>query len=90
MSAVKGKLTTCDRCGDTTFVKLKGVNYCDGGYTKVDEFEPEPESWLYTSILFYQYLCPKCKEELRLMLIEFYKDSPRMIEEINSRLLPKR
>lgn len=64
MASKKGLLKTCDRCGEQIFLKLKGTNYYDGGYTRTDDFEPEPEGWDWTIVKGkYRTLCPKCSRE---------------------------
>lgn len=34
MAEVKGMLKTCDRCGESVFLKVIGVGELDGGFTK--------------------------------------------------------
>lgn len=43
MSEQIGKLLSCDRCGETIFLKWKGVGEFDGGYSKVLDFEMPPK-----------------------------------------------
>lgn len=58
MSETKGKLTTCDRCGEEIFLKYIGKGETDGGYTTWDRFEDLPEEWMFNTQI--GYLCPHC------------------------------
>lgn len=63
MGSVKGKVTTCDRCGTSVFSKLTGKDYFDGGYSSRDTFEPLPDGWEYAIVRGkYGYLCPECSQ----------------------------
>ena len=63
MASQKGIVTTCDRCGASTFQALLGKNYYDGGYTVTDKFEPFPEGWERAVVRGkYGYLCPECSQ----------------------------
>lgn len=53
-----GRLTHCDRCGDTVFSKVTGEGEMDGGYTRWNNFEPLPEGWEYHTET--GMLCPSC------------------------------
>ena len=46
MSEQIGKLLSCDRCGETIFLKWKGTRELDGGYSKVLDFEMPPKGWV--------------------------------------------
>lgn len=69
MSTQNGRLVTCDRCANFTFLKYVGKGETDGGYTTWDKFEKLPEEWLYTS--YFGYLCPDCADEFRAFVTEF-------------------
>lgn len=57
MSAVNGRMYTCDRCGATEFVKHTGTKDGDGGYTVWDTFEQLSPGW---DMKNHRWLCPKC------------------------------
>lgn len=58
MASENGRLLTCDRCGETVFLKCIGEETSDGGWTKWSKFEPEPDGWLYEYEM--GHLCPGC------------------------------
>lgn len=72
MSEQRGKLLTCDRCGETVFLKeLKATEKdTDGGFTRWNEYEHEdpPEGWSYKyfgDLRSNGYnLCPECSQKL--------------------------
>lgn len=66
MSAKKGLLTTCDRCGAETFREYIGQGDADGGYTKWDKFKPLPDNWMYASEV--GTLCPRCAGLFRVFI----------------------
>lgn len=66
MAEAKGLLKTCDRCGETIFLKTIGDGEADGGYTRWNKFEAPPEGWDYS--LKVGTLCPKCNEEYKMLL----------------------
>ena len=68
MSKVKGELLTCDRCGETIFLKYLEKGYADGGYTTWDKYE-NAEGWGYE---VHYNLCPKCMEEYKEMINDFF------------------
>lgn len=58
MSEVNGKMLTCDRCGDTVFLK-------EGEYL----YEKAPEGWAYHNEpalvgAWGGHLCPYCEKKL--------------------------
>ncbi len=63
MAEQKGLLKTCDRCGSQVFLKYLDTDELDGGYTKLDKFEPAPDGWncCYVGTRF-KTLCPTCAE----------------------------
>ena len=69
---VKGKLVSCDRCGEQIFLKCTGEGERDGGFTRWNEFEPFPEGWEH------QYnigrLCPKCNEKYKQLINTFMSE----------------
>lgn len=66
MSDKRGKLTTCNRCGQTVFREYIGQGETDGGYTTWDKYEPLPESWLHTTEV--GDLCPTCAGLFRIFI----------------------
>lgn len=70
MSEQRGKLVTCDRCGESIFLKELEVKERerDGGFTRWNEYKYEdlPEGW--SSVTFDRgfsvnyKLCPHCYE----------------------------
>lgn len=70
MGASKGKLVVCDVCGISTFQKLKGIDFTDGGYSSYETYEELPEGWVTPNrFIFGQdlslcYLCPTCSARL--------------------------
>lgn len=68
MSKVKGELLTCDRCGETIFLKYLGKGNADGGYTTWDKYE-DAEEWGYE---VHSNLCPKCMKEYKEMINDFF------------------
>lgn len=76
MAEVKGIIVTCDRCPETTIRKYLGEGELDGGYTKLDKYEPMPEGW--TSHYWLNLVkngtvifCPKCTEKMKTILNAF-------------------
>lgn len=67
MSEVKGKLQTCDRCGETIFLKTVGDGDADGGFTRWNKFEEAPEGWARRYDIS-SLLCPKCNKEYENLL----------------------
>ena len=71
MSRQRGQLLTCDRCGETVFLKELAAKEkdTDGGFTRWNEYKHEepPEGWSYK--YFGEYsdhydLCPECSKKL--------------------------
>lgn len=71
MSEAKGMLKTCDRCGQTVFLKAIADGVTDGGYTRWNRFEDAPEGWGYRKET--GTLCPKCNEEYN-NLVKWFMD----------------
>lgn len=69
MSVTLGKLITCCRCSCAIFLKHTGTATLDGGYTKYDEFEERPKSWIYDTHI--GHLCPDCAEEFYINMKYF-------------------
>lgn len=69
MSEAKGMLKTCDRCGQTVFLKAIADGVTDGGYTRWNRFEDAPEGWDWKRET--GNLCPKCSGEYRKLLNSF-------------------
>lgn len=69
MSREKGQLVTCDRCGQTVFLKSIGEGETDGGYTRWNKFESFPTGWSVKSDL--GDLCPDCSREWNRIETDF-------------------
>lgn len=69
MSEVKGKLVTCNRCGNTHFLKFVEETSIDGGYSSYDHYEELPEEWLYATQ--FGHLCENCAKEFRDWITRF-------------------
>lgn len=69
MSEQIGKLLSCDRCGETIFLKWEGMSEFDGGYSKIQHFEKVPEGW--TKNRDVGDLCPDCSELYQTMMHAF-------------------
>lgn len=80
MSSRCGKLEMCDRCGATVFLAHIGDGEADGGFTRWNKFEPEPEGWMY-SLDLKKKLCPTCASEYRTMLAQFVPSVRRTTNE---------
>lgn len=73
MSEAKGMLKTCDRCGETVFLKAISDGISDGGYTRWNRFEDAPEGWDWRRET--GTLCPKCNKEYENLLKRFMESS---------------
>lgn len=73
MSEVKGKLCTCDRCGETCFIRTIGEGETDGGFTRWNKFEPYPEGWGFVRANCIGMLCPKCNAEWERIVCDFMR-----------------
>lgn len=71
MSEKKGKIVACDRCGETTFVNLVGVDFLDGGFSHSDKFENLPKGWGYFP--GFGSLCPACRSKAEKLVNDFMK-----------------
>lgn len=69
MAEIKGRMTICDRCGETVFSKCTGEGELDGGFTRWNKFEDKPNGWDYHCET--GQLCPKCNEEYGNMIKKF-------------------
>lgn len=71
----EGKLITCDRCGKTEFVKLKGQQVLDGGFTRNNTFEESAFAFekLPTG---YVNLCPDCHDEFVSAVNRWWNQKP--------------
>jgi hypothetical protein len=73
MAEMKGKLIICDRCGETAFLKCTGEGERDGGYTRWNTFENEPDGWdVHTGV---GRLCPACNREYTQLIATFKNKS---------------
>lgn len=66
------KMIICDRCGDSVFLKCIGEGETDGGYTRWNKFEADPEGWAYHSGI--GKLCPKCNSLYTNMIKDFMNE----------------
>lgn len=82
MSEVKGILKTCDRCGETIFLKTIGDGEADGGFTRWNKFEEAPEGWGQRRDIWVT-LCPKCNEEYT-KLLKWFMERNSMYEAIKT------
>ena len=62
MAETKGMLKTCDRCGETVFIKRLPTR-------EIEEFEKTPEGWEWRTDT--KLLCPKCSETYRSIVKDF-------------------
>ena len=70
MSSTKGKLLTCNRCGNTVFLKFLEKVDMDGGFSpSYDKYENKPKEWMWNSEI--GDLCPKCAREFQLFILRF-------------------
>lgn len=65
------KATACQRCGECLFSEYNGTKEFDGGYTRVNEFEPVPDGWQRHDTT--GYLCPSCEALYQSRLQAFMK-----------------
>lgn len=61
MAEVKGMLKTCDRYGESVFLKVIGVGELDGGFTK---------GWVW-NVDMRKLLCPKCSAAYKSIVKQF-------------------
>ena len=64
MSAVEGKLVTCDVCGEHVFLALVSTSEHDGGFTRVKHYETLPEGWNEVHVVGALDICPECSKRL--------------------------
>lgn len=69
MAERKGKLVTCDRCGETVFLECTGEGELDGGFTRWNKFEDMPNGWEKHFPM--GMLCPKCNGEYKHLINSF-------------------
>lgn len=71
MTAVEGKMLTCDMCGKTIFLKFVGEREADGGFTKWREYE-NADGWTnpHFGKINLGNLCPSCNERLQNALLK--------------------
>ena len=69
MADIKGCKTICDCCGKETFRLYTGEEVLDGGYTRINNFEPLPNGWRSRSEI--GMLCPDCNREFDILLEDF-------------------
>ncbi len=81
MSQVKGRLVTCDRCGEAVFSKTIGDGETDGGFTRWNKFEPLPRGWGSHNG---NDLCPSCSSEWNKIETEFLNRENRFMKELKT------
>lgn len=70
MSSKLGRLVTCDRCGETVFLKYLRSESRDGGFSpSANIYEDLPRNWL--DISYFGNLCPSCASILKNMVAEY-------------------
>lgn len=71
MTAIEGKMLTCDVCGKSLFLKFVGKREADGGYTKWREYE-NADGWTSVRVgkISLGNVCPKCDELLQNALLK--------------------
>lgn len=70
MARTEGILVTCDRCGETVFLKKTGENDLDGGYTRYNTYQSLSPDWMYETA--FGHLCPKCAREFQTFCANFF------------------
>lgn len=73
MARTEGLLITCDRCGETVFLKKTGVNDLDGWTnrsTQYSTYQSLPQNWMYETA--FGHLCPKCAREFQTFCANFF------------------
>ena len=65
MAELKGKLLTCDRCGEQIFLKHIKSDALDGGFTNREIYDDTPSGWYSRNVgkdfvCKYALLCPEC------------------------------
>lgn len=70
MSEWKGMIVTCDRCGKETRREWLSEKEMDGGFTRIQNFEPIAEGWEYEPVIE-GHLCPFCHDAFEQILDEF-------------------
>lgn len=68
MGSEIGRLITCDRCGNTIFLKVID-SHAEWDETPRTIYEPMPDTWLYETPI--GYLCDRCAEDFRYWITEF-------------------
>ena len=58
----EGVMERCEWCGRRYFRPHKETTYRDGGFTKIDKYEPLPEGW--GNRYGIGMLCPNCSKDL--------------------------
>lgn len=64
------KVVMCDRCGKQIFRKFLKTEGIDGGWTKVDHFEPVPTTWGWHEG---KKFCPECTAEYEKLFDDFMR-----------------
>lgn len=72
----KGMLIQCARCGKTHFLERLKDGVTDGGYTKYEQYQPEPKDWLFDG--HFGYLCSDCAAKFRTLITRFFGGSSKL------------
>lgn len=72
MAEWKGMIVSCDRCGKEIRRKWLNEKKMDGGFTRIQNFEPMAEDWDYKVGI--GWLCPNCEAAYKNMLDMFMAD----------------
>lgn len=70
MAEQKGKLITCDRCGNTVFCRATNEKEIDGGFTRWNEFE-KADGWGREDG---KDLCRSCNDAFAIMKQNFSRE----------------
>lgn len=75
MTAIEGKMLTCDVCGKSIFLRFIGEREADGGYTKWREYE-NADGWtsIHVGEISLGNVCPKCGELLQNAMTEIINE----------------
>lgn len=81
MAEEKGKMLTCNRCGETVFLKFEGLQPQEWSNPK-EKYEKAPGGWVHDVILGHHVdLCPECTKEWVELQTRFMKKPPEIKEE---------
>lgn len=74
----EGMLLTCDRCGVQTMLVKRREHEKDGGFTRWNTYDDEPEGWyIDTSYGRKSDICPCCSDKYKKLISDFYMSSKK-------------